>query len=86
VGERKIVQLGAEHYVNRLMAFVDDHSSSDRFNEIVGSHLGYLGDRLDSVVDATNKGSHTTIVSRDEADRYVLYGYLLVGDILSLAL
>ena len=49
-----------------------------------GSHLRYLGDRLDSVVLAGHKGTHDDIVSREEADRYVVYTYLLVGDILSL--
>jgi len=44
----------------------------------------YLGDRLDSTFQASQKGSHTRIVSRDEADRYVVYTYLLVGDVLSL--
>jgi hypothetical protein len=78
------IQLGKDNYVNRLIAFIEDNSISTRFREIVGSQLAYVGDRLDSVFKAAQKGSHDTIVSRSEADRYVVYTYLLVGDILSL--
>ena len=85
VGKKEIIiQLGKENYINRLIAFIEDNSSSERFLEIVGSHLGYVGDRLDSVFKAAQKGSHDTIISRAEADRYVVYTYLLVGDILAL--
>ena len=53
------------------------------FKNIVGSHLAYLGDRLDSIFSAAQKGSHAK-VGREEADRYVVYTYMIVGDILSL--
>jgi hypothetical protein len=66
------------------MAFVENKAKSERFEEIVGSNLAYLGDRLDSTFQAAQKGSHTKIVSQDEADRYVMYTYLLVGDVLKL--
>jgi hypothetical protein len=66
------------------MCFIQDASTSERFAEIVGSHLRYIGERLDSVVAAAQKGSHRTIVRREEADRYVVYTYLVLGDILSL--
>ena len=82
--KEKPIKLGAENYINRIMCFVESRSSSKRFNEIVGSHLKYLGERLDSIFEATQKGSHTTIVKREEADRYLIYTYMLVGDILSL--
>jgi hypothetical protein len=49
----------------------------------VGSHLKFLGDRLDAVFHAAQKGSHAA-VSHDEANRYVIYTYMLVGDILAL--
>jgi hypothetical protein len=85
VGKEDIsIKLGKEHYINRLIAFVDDKSSSERFNDIVGSHLGFVGDRLDAVFRAAQKGSHSDIVKREEADRYVVYTYLIAGDILSL--
>lgn len=69
---------------NRLIQFVESYSCSGRFNSIVGSHLGYLGDRLDSIFKATQKGSHSLITDKDEAERYVIYTYLIVGDILHL--
>ena len=83
-GKIQGIKLGRENYVNRIMAFVQDHSDSGSFREIVGSHISFLGNRLDSIVEAANKGSHDTIVARQEADRCVVYTYLLVGDILTL--
>jgi hypothetical protein len=84
-GKTNKIMLGKDQYINRLIAFVQDSAESDRFEEIVGSQLAFLGDRLDSTFKAAQKGSHDKIVSKDEADRYVVYTYLLVGDILSLA-
>ena len=82
-GEHAPIKLGAEQYINRLMAFVDDSTESKRFQEIVGSHLRYMGERLDALFGAAQKGSHAT-VTKEEADRCVIYTYLLVSDILSL--
>ncbi|MEL3916392.1 AbiTii domain-containing protein [Aeromonas caviae] len=82
-GKKRTIKLGPDNYINRLIAFLEGNSTSDRFKEIVGSHLGFVGDRLDSVFKAAQKGSHAG-VSKEEADRYVVYTYLVVGDILSL--
>lgn len=83
-GKPKIIQLGADHYINRLVTFIEERAQSERFSAIVGSQLAFIGDRLDSVFQAAQKGSHAKIVSREEADRYVVYTYLIAGDILSL--
>ena len=82
-GKQKTVELGPDHYINRIICFVEDNSDSERFADIVGSHLRFLGDRLDAVFRAAQKGSHATI-GREEADRYVVYAYMIVGDVLSL--
>ena len=66
------------------MDFIQDNSDSERFRDIVGAHLSFIGNRLDSIVEGANKGTHDTIVARNEADRYVVYTYLLVGDVLAL--
>ena len=78
------IKLGPDQYINRLACYAEDMSSSKRFQGIVGSHLSFLGNRLDAVFEAAQKGSHNT-VTRDEANRYALYTYMLVGDILSLS-
>jgi hypothetical protein len=82
-GKPKPIKLGSDNYINRLIAYLEEKSSSERFRELTGSNLAYVGDRLDSIFQATQKGSHAN-VSRQEADRYVVYTYLIVGDILSL--
>lgn len=83
-GKDKIIKLGPDNYINRLIAYVEDKTESERFRSIVGSHLKYLGERLDAVFQAAQKGSHSVISTREEADRYVVYTYLVVGDILDL--
>jgi hypothetical protein len=79
-----VIKLGEDNYVNRLIAFIESKTSSEKFTKIVGSHLDFIGNRLDSIVESSHKGSHTTITTKEEADRYVIYTYLIVGDILSL--
>lgn len=83
-GKDKTIKLGKDNFINRLIAFIEAQSHSGSFTSIVGSHLKYIGERLDSVFRATQKGSHDTIVTQEEADRYVVYTYLIVGDILLL--
>ena len=83
-GKKSTIKLGSDNYINRLIAYIEENASSGRFQEIAGSHLSYLGERLDSIFKATQIGSHDIISTQDEADRYVIYTYLVVGDILTL--
>jgi hypothetical protein len=76
------IGLGAGKYKNRLICYVEDHARSDKYAGVVGSSLSFLVDRLDSLFEAANKGTHAS-VTHSEADRYVVYTYLIVGDILS---
>jgi hypothetical protein len=85
-GKTRRISLGTNAYINRLIAFVEEKSGSRSFTDIVGSHLRFIGERLDAIAGAAQKGTHDTITTRDEADRYVIYTYMLVGDILSLSL
>jgi hypothetical protein len=72
-----------DKYINRLIAFIEGKSTSEKFQSIVGSHIKFIGERLDSLNEAACKGLHTNI-TRVEAQRLVIYTYLIVGDILSL--
>lgn len=83
-GKERTISLGPDAYINRLVAYVEDNSDSKRFEEIVGSHLKFMGERLDSVFQAAQKGSHAEIVTQAEADRYVVYTYMIVGDLMAL--
>jgi hypothetical protein len=80
----KKIKVGPEEYINRLMIYIEDKSSSDRYKEIVGSHLSFIGNRLDSIYQASCKGTHDKVSSIEEAERYVIYTYMIIGDILSL--
>ncbi len=77
------IKLGKENYINRLMAFIENSSTSETYIHLFGAHIGFLGDRLDSIYKASNKGTHTT-VTRTEANRYVVYTYMLLADVLFL--
>jgi hypothetical protein len=80
----KSIKIGPDNYINRLMIYIEDHSTSEKSRDIIGSSLKYIGDRLDAIYNATTKGTHADITRRDEAERYIIYTYLLLGDILSL--
>ena len=79
----KKYELDEDHYIIRLKQFIKQKSNSERFTEIIGSHLNYVGDRIDTIYSASTKGTHAK-VTQEEAERYVIYSYLLLGDILSL--
>lgn len=83
-GKEKIIQLDEESYINRIMEFITQKSESKTYKKIVGSHLDYIGDRLKSILKGSHKGTHKEITDREEANRIVVYTYLLIGDILSL--
>ena len=82
-GKEIEIKLGPDNYINRLVAYAEDNSNSERFKQLVGSHLGLLGDRLDAIFAAAQKGSHAS-VAREEAERYVIYTYMVVSDLLGL--
>lgn len=79
----KKVKLDEEHYVLRLKEFIKSKSGSETFTKVVGSTLDHICNRIDSVYKSTTKGTHAKI-EKEEAERFVIYTYLLIGDILSL--
>ncbi|RLQ84943.1 hypothetical protein D9754_16530 [Planomicrobium sp. Y74] len=79
----KKIKVGEEQYINRLIQYIESKSDSGSFKAIVGSNLEFIGNRLDGIHNAANKGTHTE-VTLEEAERYIIYTYLLIGDILSL--
>lgn len=82
-GKQKSIKMGKENYINRLIAYIESKTPSETFTNIVGSNIAYIGDRLDAIFQSAQKGSHSA-VSRYEAERYVVYTFLALGDILSL--
>lgn len=79
----KLIHLGKENYINRLIQFIESNNSCKTYEYVVSSNLKFVGERLDSINNAVCKGTHTH-VERFEAERYVIYTYLLLGDVLSL--
>jgi hypothetical protein len=77
-------EINKESYINRLIQYIENYTSSDKFKQITNSNIKYIGERLDAVYEAANKGSHETIATLGEARRYVIYTYLFIGDVLSL--
>lgn len=81
--EKRKIKLNEENYIARLKQYIKGKTSSKKFLAVVGSSLEYIGDRIDAIYGASTKGTHSE-VSQEEAERYVIYTYLLLGDILSL--
>lgn len=82
VGDRKI-KIGQDQYINRLVQFISNSSSSKTYADVVDADLSSIGKRLDAINDAVCKGTHVE-VTKDEASRYLIHTYLLISDIISL--
>jgi hypothetical protein len=83
ISKTKEIKLDSSNYIARIKQYIRNKTSSESFTKIVGSHLDYIEDRIDSVYKASSKGTHAK-VTKEEAERYVIYTYLLLSDILSL--
>jgi len=83
VGQGKKIVLSDENYIVRLKEFVKKRQESPAFTKVVGSHLDYIGNRIDAIYKSSTKGSHAVVVQK-EAEDYVVYTYMLVGDIMDL--
>lgn len=79
----KQIKVGQEQYINRLIQFVLSKNGSKTYSQIVGADLASIGERLDAIYNATNKGTHSD-VSKEEAARYIVHTYLLISDIIAL--
>lgn len=81
---------GIEHglkdnnYINRIVAFVQESIDSKSNKNFMSSHLAYLASFLDNIDDLANTGTHTEI-SQEQANRCLIYTYLVLGDIINLS-
>lgn len=76
-------KLGPEEYKNRLIDFVKQKSTSEKYWKIFGSTLQNFTDRLEAIYAASCKGKFMC-KNKEEAKRHVIYTYMLVADILRL--
>lgn len=81
---KKTIELWKDKYINRLIDFIETKSKSENFEKIVWSNLKYIWERLDSIYSASNKWSHKNDISKSEAERYIIYTFMLLNDLLSL--
>ncbi len=79
----KTVKVGKDQYINRLVQFISSKSISETYATVVGSDLRSIGERLDAINNAVCKGTHSSL-TKDEASRYLIHTYLLIGDIIQL--
>lgn len=77
------VKIGKENYINRLIMFCENKMTSGVSFKVMSSDLKYIGERLDAVFAAAQKGSHAEI-DLSEAQRFVIHTYLVIGDVLDL--
>jgi AbiTii len=83
IGNHKTVKLSNENYIVRLKQFIKLNINSTSLKKVIGSNLEFIGDRIDSIYKSTTKGTHAK-VEQKEAESYVMYTYMLIGDILEL--
>lgn len=79
----KTIGVGKDQYINRLVQYIFSKSEGETYANIVGSDLRSIGERLDAVNNAVCKGTHT-LLTKEEASRYLIHTYLLISDIISL--
>ena len=79
----KKIKIGDGQYINRLMLYIESRESSNTYKHIVGNSLEYIGNSIDSITEGLNKGTHDKYTKMD-AERIVIYTYMLIGDILRL--
>lgn len=79
----KTIKVGKDQYINRLVQFISSKCESETYANVVGSDLRSIGERLDAINNAVCKGSHSNL-TKDEASRFLIHTYLLIGDIIQL--
>jgi hypothetical protein len=72
-------------YINRLADWIGHRQASKTARDLAKADLNYLGHRLDAINNAGSKGAHAT-VTREDASRFIVGTYLLLGDILALGI
>lgn len=71
------------NFINRLVDWVSTNSNSKTMTDVISSDLADIGNRLDAVNDGGNKGTHSQ-VTRQQASRFIIGTYMLLGDILDI--
>ena len=82
--KKEKIKLTDENYIIRLKQYIKKQSKSKTFEKIVWSSLEFFGARIDALYKSATKWWHIIIKSKEEAERYVIYTFMLLNDILSL--
>ncbi len=72
-----------DDYINRIIACIQENTDSKSDIEFIKKSLIYLGNFLKSINDLACIGIHHEI-SKEEANRCLIYTYLVLGDIIKL--
>lgn len=75
-------KLGKQNYNNRLLAFVQQESTSKTNTEVIEASLKLLAAQVEKISNLQNKGLHDEVL-RGEARRCLLRTILMIDDILS---
>lgn len=73
-----------DKYLNRLRAFVKQSVQSRRLRDQTGATLDLLAELLARTDNLASRSVHSGKVYRYEAERVLLYTYLVIGDIIVL--
>lgn len=79
----KKIKLGDENYINRIVQYISNSIDNNTTKNIVSASLENIGNQIDAIYESANKGTHAK-VTKEEAERFVIYTYMIIGDVLSL--
>lgn len=77
------IKMNEDSYINRLVDWIQNNIQSTTKRDLIATDLKHLGERLDAVTDSGHKGAHHD-VTKEDASRFIVGTYLLLGDILTL--
>lgn len=72
--------VSADNYKNRLLAYLEQNTTSVGSKELIASGLEHLAARLDAVNSKVSKGVHVD-VTKEEARLAVIHTYLFLGEV-----
>lgn len=76
----KLLDISGDHYLNKLFAVLDSLDTKRTYKSLVGSHLQYVIEFINSLHNELCKGVHSE-VTFEEARSSILHTYICLGDI-----
>ncbi|MFW9881599.1 MAG: hypothetical protein ACFFG0_51695 [Candidatus Thorarchaeota archaeon] len=77
-------ELTKQNYINRIMNYISQITESETNKKLMEASVKYINDFIKTINKLANKGEHDKI-TKDDANRCIIYTYLIIGDIIKFA-